>query len=336
MKIKENISLKPFTVFQIGGPARFFLRIKTRDELKEGIEWAVSKRLPFYILGLGSNLLVSDSGFDGLVLRPEFSKISIDGNSIITEAGAKMAEVVSFALKNGLVGFEWAVGVPGTVGGSIRGNAGCFGSEMKNHVQSVLAFNANKLDFELVSNESCNFGYRDSMFKKRPDLIICSAYLKLKSGNILEARRHLAEFLKVRGQGGAKVWREFFSEGGNPSSQEVGAKTAGSVFKNVLWARKDVDMERLFSRFPKWRAFENNMGIPAGYLIDEAGLKGTKIGGAMVSNKHANFIINNGSASAEEIVTLISLIKERIHTKFGIQLEEEIQYIGFKNNLPAY
>jgi len=288
MEMKENVSLKPFTVFQVGGPARFFVETRSREEIVEALKWAKEKQIPSFILGLGSNVLVSDQGFPGLVIKISGGKVSRDGDLITAEAGAKMAEVVNFSLQNGLVGFEWAIGVPGTIGGSVRGNAGCFGSEMKDFVAGADVFDANAERELKLSNSECRFSYRQSIFKEKPEFVVLGVSLRLKSGGSGEAKERFGEFVKARVQ-----------------SQDIGSKTAGCVFKNP------------------------SAEIRAGALVDKAGLKGTSIGGAAVSEKHANFIINTGAASAEDIVMLIGLIKERVHRKFDVFLEEEIQYVGF-------
>ncbi|HEY4527554.1 MAG TPA: UDP-N-acetylmuramate dehydrogenase [Candidatus Paceibacterota bacterium] len=288
MEMKENVSLKPFTVFQVGGPARFFAETRSKEEVIEALGWAKEKQIPSFILGLGSNVLVSDRGFPGLVIKISGGKVSRDGALITAEAGAKMAEVVNFSLQNGLVGFEWAIGVPGTIGGSVRGNAGCFGSEMKDFVAGADVFDANAERELKLSNSECRFSYRQSIFKEKPEFVVLGVSLRLKSGGSGEAKERFGEFVKARVQ-----------------SQDIGSKTAGCVFKNP------------------------SAEIRAGALVDKAGLKGTSIGGAAVSEKHANFIINTGAASAEDIVMLIGLIKERVHRKFDVFLEEEIQYVGF-------
>ncbi len=288
MEMKENVFLKPFTVFQVGGPARFFVEARSKEEVMGALKWAKEKKIPSFILGLGSNVLVSDQGFPGLVIKISGGKVSRDGDLITAEAGAKMAEVVNFSIQNGLVGFEWAIGIPGTIGGSVRGNAGCFGSEMKDFVVCTDVFDANAGRELELSNSECRFSYRQSIFKEKPEFVVLGASLRLKSGGSGEAKERLGEFVKERVQ-----------------SQDIGSKTAGCVFKNP------------------------SAKIRAGALVDKAELKGTRIGGAVVSEKHANFIINTGAASAEDIVMLVGLIKERVHRKFNVLLEEEIQYVGF-------
>src|SRR3990167_6686375 len=171
MEMKENVSLKPFTVFQVGGPARFFTETHSKEEVIEALRWAKEKKIPSFILGLGSNIRVSDQGFPGLVIKISGGKVSRDGALITAEAGAKMAEVVNFSLQNGLVGFEWAIGVPGTIGGSVRGNAGCFGSEMKDFVAGADVFDANAERELKLSNSECRFSYRQSIFKEKGEFV---------------------------------------------------------------------------------------------------------------------------------------------------------------------
>lgn len=311
--IRENIALKDFTVFKIGGPARFFAVVSSQEELQKALQFAREKSIPFFIAGAGSNMLVSDRGWPGIFIRNEARNISIDDTRVCAESGAMMAAVAAVASRAGLSGFEWGVGIPGTVGGSVRGNAGCFGREIKDVLAEVLIFDINKaISFKLQAT-SGGFGYRDSVFKKNPQWIVCSAVFSLKHGNpevILETMRIFSE--------------ERFR------SQDIGAKCAGCIFKNISWNRKDIRKEELIKRFPLFLPFISRPGISAGFLVDEAGLKGRRIGGAVISRKHANFIINEGSATAEDVVMLIALVKEHVHRKFGILLEEEIQYVGFE------
>ena len=308
MHIQENIPLAPYTVFKVGGPARYFASVKTRDEAGEAFAWAREKNAPVFVLGLGSNILVSDKGFEGLAVKMELRGIKeLRGNRVRAEAGVTMAELVAFTLGRGLTGFEWGIGVPGTVGGSVRGNAGCFGREMKDMIDSVQVSNVNveHWKFDIFPVSACEFSYRESIFKKRPELIVLSATLKLERGDVNEARKRLAEYTKRRIE-----------------SQDIGAKTAGSVFKNVRWEGKMPEGMKFAGSGPKENA-------AVGYLLESAGLKGFSIGGAKFSEKHANFILNTGNATAEDIVQLIALAKERVFEQFGIRLEEEIQYVGF-------
>ena len=312
LTIKENVSLKPHTVFKIGGPAHFFVEVKSSQELKEAFGFAKEKAVPFFIAGAGSNVLISDKGFGGLYTKNTANNISIEGEEMHCESGAMMPYAAAKAADAGLSGFEWGIGIPGTVGGSVRGNSGCFGGEMKDALRSAEVFDANDGTVKTFSNADCKFGYRDSVFKKMPHLIVTSAVFLLKKGDADEIRGRMREFVEKR-----------------TASQDIGEKSAGCIFKNVPWTRRDINKDKLLKRFPVFKKSESEPGVSAGFLIDEAGLKGKRIGSAMISRKHANFFINTGEALAEDVVMLIALAKEHVHRKFGILLEEEIQYVGF-------
>ncbi|OHA08523.1 MAG: UDP-N-acetylenolpyruvoylglucosamine reductase [Candidatus Sungbacteria bacterium RIFCSPLOWO2_01_FULL_59_16] len=329
--IKDQEPLASHTVFRIGGPARHFVEAADREAVVTAIRAARRSGRPWIILGAGSNVLAADRGFDGTVIHPTGGEIRIEGNRLAADAAASMARVVSESLAHGLAGFEWAIGVPGTIGGSVRGNAGCFGSEMKDVTERVSVYDAVRdLVAEWPAAEAA-FGYRESVFKHRPELVILGATLALGPGDAEAARQKVQGYARARmDQVPEALGREFFNPGGHPSRQEVGVPTAGSIFKNVLWSRRGVDKSNLLRRFPAFAAFTDNPGLPAGFLIDECGLRGRKIGGAMISPKHANFIINVGGATAEDVITLISIAKEYVHRRFGLLLEEEIQYIGFE------
>lgn len=310
--IKENIPLALYTIYKIGGPARFFAEVKTAEELKESLLFAQEKGAPFFILGAGSNVLVGNQGFGGLVIRMTGGEIRVEGDKVIADAGVMMARAVLASAKAELTGFEWGVGVPGTVGGSVRGNAGCFGGEMKDVVESVNIFDTKTNQAYLLSAGDCEFGYRDSMFKRHPERIILSAILKLQKG---EAQKIQEKIKKIIAERSAK--------------QDIGTKSCGCIFKNIAWDKIGVEKEKLFERFPELGEFRERPGIPASFLIDKTGLKGRKIGRVFVSSKHANFFVNEGGASAEEVRQLIQLAKEEVEKKYGLRLEEEIVYVGF-------
>ena len=312
LPIQENVSLKPYTVFKIGGLARFFVEVKSREELVGALRFAGERGLPFFIGGAGSNILVSDKGFDGIFIKNSANNVSVEGEKILAESGVMMPYLAGEAAKAGLSGFEWGIGVPGTVGGSVRGNAGCFSSEMKDVIESIEVFDTNTTTNYKLQTTNCRFGYRDSIFKHSPNLVIISAVLALKKGEPRLIQERMKDLVSRR-----------------IDTQDIGAKCAGCIFKNVPWGRKDVDKEALLSRFPVLQKFESAPGISVGFLIDEVGLKGKKIGSAVISRKHANFFVNTGDAKAEDVIMLVALAKERVHRKFGILLEEEIHYVGF-------
>ena len=288
--VEEYVALAPHTYFKIGGPARFFTRVANGAEITEALGWAHDHGLRFFVLGSGSNLLVADKGFDGLVIKIDLQNISISEERVTAGAGVAMARLASETIKHKLAGFEWAVGVPGGVGGSVRGNAGCYGSEIKDVIEKVMALEVGQggvVITKTFTNAECLFGYRNSVFKQHTEWIIVSAVLALGAGDSAESQELVRQFSKQRAQ-----------------TQDIGSQCAGCIFKN-----------------PEGRS--------AGQLIDSLALKGLRIGNAAVSEKHGNFILNLGGATAEEVVMLVSIVKERVRQKYGIMLEEEIQYVGF-------
>jgi UDP-N-acetylmuramate dehydrogenase len=323
MDINENISLAKYTTLKVGGPASFFCEAKDEKEIAEALEFARKKSLAIFALGGGSNILVSDKGFDGLVIKILNSQFSAQKSSMECGAGCQLSEIVNESVKSGLAGMEWAAGIPGTVGGAIRGNAGAFGSSMSKVVESVKAIDANKIGADIreelgITNYQlgeCGFSYRDTIFKQKPNLIIFSAKLSLEKGKKEEIERRVKEIIKQRND-----------------AQPFDFPSSGSFFKNPTLAGKEEKMkkEKLLKEFERDTGQKAKEGvIPAGYLIERADLRGKKIGGAMVSRRHGNFLVNAGNASAEDFMILIALVKTRIRNKFGIQLQEEVQFVGF-------
>lgn len=309
IKIQKNVLLAPQTTFKIGGEAKFFIEVFNDSEIIQAVRYAKENNLKIFILGGGSNVLISDKGFDGLVIKIKNDGIKINDCEIECEAGVSLINLVNFSVKNGLAGLEWAAGIPGTVGGAIRGNAGAFGGEMKDSLVEIKFLNINKepLEMEFCDNDKCKFDYRSSIIKNNADLILVSAKFKLKRG--------IAE-------GNENIVRETINK---RLEKQPTDPSAGSFFKNPR-----VDKPEIIERF------ETDMGmkmkgdkLPAGWFIDDLGFKGKKIGGAQVSEKHANFIINAGDATAEDITILSSFLKQKVRDSYGIQLEEEVSRIGF-------
>ena len=290
-KIQKNVSLKNYTTFRIGGPAKYFFVAKAKENLIGAIKMAKKMKLPFFVLGGGSNILVSDKGFNGLVIKLQITNYKLQTNSkkqipkIYAEAGTPLALVVSEATKKNLTGLEWAAGIPGTVGGAIYGNAGAFGSSMANVIKKVEVLDVKDLKFKNYDLKDCEFGYRDSIFKKNKNLIILSATLQLKEGKKEEIEKKIQENLKSRKE-----------------KQPLNFPSAGSIFKN-----------------PK--------GFSAGELIERCNLKGKRVGNVKISEKHANFIVNLGRGKAKDVMKLIKIIKNRVKKKFGVTLEEEIELL---------
>ncbi len=286
VEISKNILLAPYTTFKIGGAAKYFCEARNREGIIQAIKRAKKEGLPFFILGNGSNILVSDKGFGGLVVKVKSKNFKVKSNLIYSEAGVLLSDLVGKSVQAGLVGLEWAAGIPGTVGGAIRGNAGALGGSMADLIKTVEVFDAANFTTQNFENKDCKFGYRDSIFKRNKNLIILSAELKLEKGDREKSEKLIKEYLKKR-----------------KDSQPLEFPSAGCIFKNPT-------------------------GQSAGYLIEQCCLKGKKIGKAMISEKHANFIINAGGAKAEDIINLINICKEKVKEKFRVDLQEEIECLG--------
>ncbi|HBH46429.1 MAG: UDP-N-acetylenolpyruvoylglucosamine reductase [Candidatus Jacksonbacteria bacterium RIFOXYC2_FULL_44_29] len=289
LNIQTNVLLAPYTAFKIGGPADYFIVVKTESELISALNWAIEKKLPYYILSGGSNILVADHGFRGLVIKMALDQYKIVRHQVIADSGVSLQLLAKKSAELGLEGLEFGIGVPGTVGGAVYGNAGAAGQEVKNVVTKVkiLRIEKNKLKYASLGRSACRFGYRDSIFKKNKNWIILSAVFNLKKSTPQRCLDKLAQILKDK-----------------IANQPLGARSAGSIFINPP-------------------------GHSAWDLICEVELKGCRIGGVQISEKHANYIIATDNATAEQVVMLIAMIKQRVRDRLKIQLQEEIQYVGF-------
>ncbi|MFA6252660.1 MAG: UDP-N-acetylmuramate dehydrogenase [Patescibacteria group bacterium] len=306
MEIKQNILLKDYTTFKIGGPADYFCLAKSQEDVQEAIDFAKEKNLAILVLGGGSNLLITDAGFRGLVIKLDLQKLEYHDDEVIVGAGVLVAYLLNKSLEQGLTGLEFTAGIPGTVGGAIRGNAGTYGLAMSNVIETITYFDEN-YQVKVCQAEECHFAYRHSIFKEIKAIII-EAKLKLEKGDLGEAQKLVAERLKYR------------------QDTQPNEPSAGCIFKNVEF--KTVDIEDLKKRGLDTDQFAKHQKIPTAYIIERAGLKGHTIGGVKVSEKHANYIINTNKATAEQVIMLISFIKQQIRDKYGIQLQEEVQFIG--------
>ncbi|MFY9457648.1 MAG: UDP-N-acetylmuramate dehydrogenase [Candidatus Spechtbacterales bacterium] len=311
LEIQENINLAQYTTYKIGGPARYFAEAKNEGEIAEAVSWAQKEGARYFILGGGSNILVSDNGFDGLVLKIQDTRYKIQGTTIEAGAGVDLPELVKFSIDNGLKGIEWASGIPGTFGGAVRGNAGAFGGEIKDILISV-KFLDESGSIKTINNKECNFSYRDSIFKQNPNYIVLSATLEFDKGDTTVLRKFSKDTIEYRA---ARHPLEYGS--------------CGSVFKavDVNFIKSDI-----FARYPRFRNSIKNDPfpvVPMACFIDEAGIKGHRIGGAMISTKHPNFFVNYKDARAEDVVALIDFAKQRLFDRFAIMPEEEVQYVGF-------
>ncbi len=283
-RLKENEPLAKYVNFRIGGPARWLVEAKTEEELMTAVQRTKDAGAAYFVLGGGSNTLPSDQGFDGLVIKVALRSFEIDGTTVRADAGVMSAMLARVTAETGLAGLEWMISLPGTVGGAVRGNAGCFGGEVKDNLVSARVLrNGSVVE---VPAQDCAFAYRDSAFKHTDDIVL-SATFHLQPGDKDALKAKMEEQLAKR-----------------KASQPSNAGSAGCVFKNPD-------------------------GHSAGKLVDEAGLKGQRIGDAEISPVHGNFIVNRGHATADQVVQLVALAKTRVRNQTGIQLHEEIQYLGF-------
>jgi len=314
-KAKIQEPLCKHTTFKIGGPADFFVTVEKIDKLQELLAFLDGEGQEYFILGGGSNMLARDEGFRGVVIEVKDKTIEQEGDEMIACAGAVTVEVAQQSMKGGLTGFEWGVGVPGTIGGAVRGNAGAMGSEMKDNVKKVLLYKDGSL--HEYDNDACGFEYRSSIFKREGGIIL-KVWLKLKKGENIEGKKKMLEFLRYRN-----------------TTQPQGYASTGCIFKNVefnetvpkgAYNRKKL-LEHFDKENEKVQQFLSVGKISAGWLVQEAGCKGYQVGQAQVSEKHGNFIINLGGATSHDVLKIIEMVKEKVYNTYGIELEEEIQIV---------
>lgn len=299
--IRTQVALAPLTTFSIGGPAAYFAEAAGVADIKEAYAFAQEKNLPVVVLGGGSNMVVPDQGLDALVLCIGNKGIVRAGETLRVAAGEILLGAVRFAAGQGLGGVESLAGIPGTVGGAVRGNAGAFGVEVKDVLVSATVFDIYLQETKTFSNAQCEFAYRTSHFKVHPGLIVLEAEFALTPTEPMEADKKIMHTL---------------SERHKRHIQDI--KSAGSFFKNPVVSQELREM------FQIEKGAQSKEGrVPAGWLMDKAGLRGARVGGAVASEHHTNYFLNAGAATAKEVRELASLAKEKVFVEFGVMLEEE-------------
>lgn len=278
--------MKNHTTFRIGGPAACFVRPQDAGQVERILHICRENEVPWFILGNGSNLLVSDRGFDGVIIQiyRNMSRIQVSGHHMTVQAGALLSAVAKQALREGLSGLEFASGIPGTVGGAVVMNAGAYGGEMKDVVKSVTVLDEEGAVRKLA-REELQMGYRTSLVKKKGYTVL-EAVLKLNDGDPAAISARMEELKEQR-----------------VSKQPLEYPSAGSTFKR-----------------PE--------GYFAGKLIMDSGLRGFRVGGAQISEKHCGFVINTGDATAEDVVRLIRQVQDIVYEKFHVKLEPEVRFLG--------
>lgn len=282
-----NEPMSKYTSFKIGGPAECMVKIKTLEQLKSILKYTNENNINLTIIGNGSNILVSDDGIKGIVVKIEIDNLEIDiqdKKAIITVgSGVKLGLLAQKCLKQEITGFEFASGIPGTIGGAIRMNAGAHGSEMKDIVKTVTYVDRNGAVHKIENNQA-EFEYRKSLFSHN-DYIIVETEIELEKGNANEIKEKMTEYANFRKE-----------------KQPIEYPSAGSTFKR-------------------------GSDFITAKLIDECGLKGYQIGGAQISEKHAGFIINKNNATAKDVIKLMEYTKEQVYKKFGKTIEAEIEIL---------
>ena len=308
MIIEKNKTIAPLTNFKIGDEALYFVTLENLEDIYDFLELKEKFNLPIFILGGGTNLLFDK--FNGFVIKTNFKNfeilepyvLKIGANFLVSEVLEKLCEM-------GFSGFEWAGGLPGEIGGAIRGNAGCFGGEIKDLVIGVEALNLKTGEIKFFKKEEIEFGYRNSFFKKNKEWLILSGIFKFNQGDKEKIKKEIEEKINYRKE-----------------RHPLEYPNAGSIFKNINFEKAPEKLKNL--------ALEKNKVkndpfpvIPTAFVISELGLKGFKIGKAQISEKHANFIINLGGATFKDVYSLIDYTKKKVEDEFEVRLEEEIEIV---------
>lgn len=321
MQIYQNVLLSTILWYQIGGIAKTVIDVSSKEDLYEALEYIKTKEITkVFVLGLGSNLLFPDEGFDGVIIRFQSQDDGrgvrlLENNIIESFAGEFLDSVIHFGFEGGLIGLEWAGGLPGTVGAAVRGNVGAFGGEVKDSFVKAhcIKWHENG-DYEefTFTKEEMDFSYRTSKVKNEK-LIVISAQFQLKPATqeeLLQAREVYYSNITYRQE-----------------KHPLDYPNCGSVFKNIS---KKEEVERILESWSDIRDLVNNKWygkVSMGYIIDRLGFKGRQIGEAQVSDKHQNFIINKGGATASDVKNIIAEIEEEMQENFGFTPEVEIEII---------
>lgn len=336
MQVKENIALAPYTTFRIGGLARYFATVQTTEDLKSALSFAREKTLPVFILGGGSNVLISDEGFSGLVIKVEFGGITVvkkeEENMLVAGAGEAWDEVVLHAIDAGAWGFENLSGIPGTVGGAVTQNIGAYGAALSQVLHSVHVFDTKENCERTIAARECELGYRGSIFKKEEGrYVILNAVFALS-----HTRRPNLSYKDLSVRFGER----------NPTLQEVReavleirkAKfpdisvegTAGSFFKNPIMSPQEA--ERLREAYPEIPLFSmpetEGVKVPLAWLLDNVlHLKGYAVDGARVFEKQPLVIAAARGTSSDAIKKLTSFVQEKVFEELKIKIEPEVKII---------
>jgi UDP-N-acetylmuramate dehydrogenase len=297
LHFQENVPLSHYTRFAIGGPARVLADAATEAAL------IAACQEPHALIGSGSNLVADDAGFSGVVLRYTESSIEIDPPVVRVRAGALLQHLVDATIEAGLSGLHTMTGIPGWVGGAIYGNAGAYGHSIHEFVELVRFFDGSRI--REIDNAACEFGYRESVFKRCKHWIVLDCSLKLPPGDSGQLRATAEGILKIRNEKYPPTMR-----------------CAGSIFKNLILAELP---ESVRAQVPERVIREGK--VPSAYFLEQAGAKGIVNGAIRVADYHANLIYNTDGGTSHQVREVIDLLKRRVQDRFGLRLDEEVQYL---------
>jgi UDP-N-acetylmuramate dehydrogenase len=289
--LSQGVALAPFSSFRIGGPADFFFEAVSGEDIKKAARAARAAGVPFYIIGDGTNLLFDDDGYRGLVVRNRAPAPALEATPprLAASSGLALGKLVQFSLEKGLTGMEFLAGIPGTVGGAVCGNAGAFGRSVGEVVEAALLLDRDGGE-RRAGRTDLGFSYRHSSLREKGNIVL-SAVFSLAPGDPARSRDEVREFLEQR----------------KKKHPPWGTACAGSYFKNPC--------------------LPDGSKQAAGYLLDQAGARGQRVGDAAVYEGHCNFIVNLGQATARDVLELAARLKDRVREKFGVTLEEEVIHL---------
>ena len=303
--VSQGVLLSRHTRFGIGGPAGAFVQASSEEAFAEALRVSRGSGCAYSVIGDGTNLIVSDQGFDGIVLRLTAKTIEREGAIVRAAAGAELQALVDYSIDHGLGGLETMTGIPGSVGAAVYGNAGAYGHCIEERVRQVRF-----LDGAAVRSfgpSECNFHYRESIFKEHKEWIILSVELAMTPASAAELRETAGKIFRIRLE-----------------KYPASMKCAGSIFKNLILAELPESLRR---QIPERVIREGK--VPSAYFLEQVGAKGMRSGGIHVADYHANLIYNTGDGTASELCELILELKSRVRKQFDLELEEEVQYVGF-------
>jgi UDP-N-acetylmuramate dehydrogenase len=304
LTVSAGVPLSRYTRFGIGGPADLYAETGHVEAFIAALAAARSSGIPTIVIGGGTNLIVSDRGFRGIVLRYRGDRLMAAGRRVLADAGAVFEDLVDFAIERGLQGLETFAGIPGSVGAAVYGNAGAYGHSLSERVVNVRFHDGREI--RVFSNEECRFHYRESTFKRHKDWIIFSTELLLEPADAAQLRETADGIRKIRSE-----------------KFPVAMKCAGSIFKNLLL--KDLP-PAVAAEVPASAVREGK--VPAAWFLEQVGAKGVQRGDMHVAGYHANLIYNAGAGTAADLCAIIQDLKARVRARFGMDLEEEVQYVG--------